>query len=240
MSQVSAPIRPIARHPLASLLVAVVLIAGTGGVIDAFVSADSDASQGCSSAEVAWRPVLKEALDASNEGRGALLVEWHAREAYDRVWVGAASLLGSSELAPPRMRFLAGFEQKPSALAAMWVGPDEEGCRTIFITPGQRRALGKQEGNWRSRAAALTRTLHETAHYFQSDDMLYDLERRELGASRWATAHGPEILGTGTQDGSAKFVQWRDRDQFGANYGGDPQTFGWPGLDPRTFFLHAP
>jgi hypothetical protein len=225
----SAPGGRLLRHPFtSSLLLAVVLIA-------AFASAQSEASAACASKPLAWGPILKQSFEAPDGYRRDLLEEWHAREAYDLAWERAAPLLGSAGRASPRMQFLTGVEQKPSPRAAMWVGPDEAGCRTIFITPGQRRALGKLEGNWRSRDAALTRTLHETAHYFQSDDMLYKLEARELGASKWANAHGPSILGTAKKDHPVEFAQWRDRDQFGANYAGDPRTFGWPGVDRDQF-----
>lgn len=219
------------RQFTSSLLLAVFLIA-------TFASARSEASVACASKQVAWGPILKRSFEASDANRGDLLDEWHAREAYDLAWARAAPLLGSAGRASPR-RFLTGVERKPSPRAAMWVGPDEAGCRTIFITPGQRRALGKLEGNWRSRDAALTRALHETAHYYQSDDMLYNLEGRELGASKWANAHGPSILGTGKKDHPVEFVQWRDRDQFGSYYAGDPQTFGWPGARYKTFATKA-
>lgn len=243
MPQEPQPTRPgssSARRPLRALLLSLTLLAGCGALFGAFATARSEASVACPADDPGWRPILKDAAFAEAGGRGDLLrgdmlEEWHARVAYDRVWRRVAPLLGSAGLAPPRMRFLSGSEQKPSERAAMWVGPDEAGCRTIFITPGQRRALGKQEGNWRSRAAALTRTLHETAHYFQSDEMLRDIQGRELGASRWASAQGPAVLGTAKRDRPVEFVAWRDRDQFGANYGGDPQTFGWPGLSQKLF-----
>lgn len=172
---------------------------------------------------------MKQDFAEYGANRRDLLEQWHAREAYDRVWARAAPLLGSAGTMPPRIRFPGEGAEKPNRRAVMWVGPDDAGCRTIFITSGQQRALGKQEGNWRSRAAAQTRSLHETAHYFQSDDVLYDLAGRELGASRWVSAHGPAILGTERKNRPVEFLPWRDRDQFGSNLGGDPQTFGWPG-----------
>jgi hypothetical protein len=111
----------------------------------------------------------------------------------------------------------------------MWVGPDEMGRRTIFVTPGQRRLLAKRGGGWRGHYAALTRALHETAHVFQSDVVLSDTSLREVGASGWAKAHGPAILGTAKRNAAVPLDAWRDRAQFGENWGGDPTIFGWPG-----------
>lgn len=197
------------RHPVTAVAAIALVAGGTGAVLD---------TVGGPRGQAALDPAAQERL---------------AREAYARLWVRTAPLLGASGMPAPRLRFVGPAEPKPTPGAAMWVGPDETGARTVFITPGQRRLLAKRGGNWRSHFAGLTRTLHETAHYFQSDAVLYDTVGREYGASRWAKAHGPALLGTRRRGRAAAFDAWRDRDQFGPNFGTDPTTLYWPGLGPR-------
>lgn len=222
-----------ARHPVTLLLCALVLFAGAGALIDSLRGPEGDATHGCFSPADDRMSSLREEITA-DRGNPPLLEEWRARRAYEHVWRHAAPLLGAGGTASPRMRFVGYHQAKPNPRAAMWVGPDEAGCRTIFIAPGQRRALGKVHGNIKSRDAALTRTLHETAHYFQSDAVLSDLFLREVGACAWARIHGPGLLHTRKASRRVVFNSWRDREQFGENYGRDPQSLGWPGLTYRV------
>jgi hypothetical protein len=159
---------------------------------------------------------------------GPTAEEARARVIYSRLWLRTAPLLGAAGRAAPRLRFVDASAPKPDPDAVMWVGPDESGHRTIFITPGQRRLLAKRGGDWRNHYAALTHALHETAHVFQTDEVLRDASLREQGACQWAKAHAPQILGTARRKAAVPYDAWRDRDQFGRNFGQDPTTFGWP------------
>lgn len=206
----------ILRHPAFAVVAIAFAVGSAGALLDTLDGPRGQAAPG---------PAAQERL---------------AREAYAGLWVRAAPLLGASGMPAPRLRFVGPADPKPTPRAAMWVGPDESGARTVFITPGQRRLLAKRGGNWRSHFAGLTRTLHETAHYFQSDEILYDDAAREYGASRWAKAHGPELLGTRRRGQALPFDQWRDRDQFGSNYGADPNTLVWPGLGSAAEPLTEP
>ncbi|MGE5858084.1 MAG: hypothetical protein ACM31K_06355 [Solirubrobacterales bacterium] len=156
---------------------------------------------------------------------------------YRRIWRRAAPLLGSAGQPPPRLRFVGPDAKRPGSETPTWTGPDKSNCRTIFIAPGARRLLARSDGDLRTRRrhrAALRWAIHETAHYFQSDDVLSSPSLREYGATEWEKAHSPMLLGTRKKRDPVPFNQWRDRDQFGANYGGNPQTFIWPTEAPRA------
>lgn len=113
----------------------------------------------------------------------------------------------------------------------MWMGPDANNCRTIFIAPGARRLLAR---SYRSRfdrshhRAAERWAIHETAHYFQSDEVLRNTSLREYGATQWEKAHSPVLIGTRKKATTPRFNRFRDREQFGPNYGGNPLTFTFP------------
>jgi hypothetical protein len=174
-----------------------------------------------------WHPKTNRSLaPAAQEAR--------ARVAYARLWTKAAPLLGAAGQPAPRLRFVAPSDPRSDPSMWMWVGPDEGGRRTIFITPGHRRLLAKRGGNWRSYYAGLTHALHETAHVFQSDEVLRDPVGRERLACQWTRAHAPTILGTARKRVRVSYDSWRDRGQFGMNFGGDPTSFGWPGWSTGT------
>ncbi len=148
---------------------------------------------------------------------------------YRRLWSHAAPLLGSEGQPPPRLRFVGADASRPGPNDATWTGPDAGNCRTIFITPGVRRLLadvGDSRQERRHHRVALRWTLHETAHYYQSDAVLANKSLREYGATGWEKAHSPAIVGKGKAP--LPFNQWRDHDQFGSNFGGNPRTFLWP------------
>jgi hypothetical protein len=170
----------------------------------------------------------------ANRSGGPAAEEARARVAYGRLWTKAAPLLGAAGRPAPRLRFLDYSDPRPDSSTWMWVGPDEGGRRTIYVTPGHRRLLAKRGGNWRSYYAGLTHALHETVHVFQSDEVLQDLVRREQGACQWTKAHAPTILGTARKRVPVRYDSWRDRGQFGMNLGGDPTSFGWPGWSTGT------
>lgn len=154
------------------------------------------------------------------------------RRDYLSVWTRAAPHFGSAGEPPPRLAFVESSTPKPRPRAEMWVGPDESNCRMIFITPSAQRMLASSEGGDRDRRrhrVAERWSLHETAHFFQSDEVLFNDSLREYGATQWEKAHSRRILGTRKRKAYARYNRWRDRDQFGTNYGGNPVTFTWPG-----------
>lgn len=214
------------RHPALSVLVAVLVIAGGGALIDTLTGPPASAESVCN--EPVRPPRGQQQQDATFE--------------YRRLWRRAASILGSAGQPPPRLRFVGPEAPGQAHGDVMWVGPDRAGCRTIFIAPGARGLLARTDGDRNSarhHRAAQRWALHETAHYFQSDEVLLSRSLREYGATEWEKAHSAAIIGTRKQKAPVAFNQWRDRDQFGSNYGGNPQTFGWPtgetGAAPRRF-----
>jgi hypothetical protein len=216
----------VLRHPALSILAAVVVIGGAGALIDTLGGPSATGESACSGPVRA--PRGEQQRDATLE--------------YRRLWLRAAPLLGSAGQPPPRLRFVGPQAPGQRPGEVMWVGPDRTSCRTIFIAPGARRLLARAQGDRRTRRhhrAAQRWVLHETAHYFQSDAVLGNVSLREFGATEWEKAHSPAIIGTGKQKVPVPFNQWRDRDQFGSNYGGNPRTFGWPVADlaagPRPF-----
>jgi hypothetical protein len=151
---------------------------------------------------------------------------------YLEIWTRASRFLGSYGKPAPRLRFLGAGAPRPGPNEPMWVGPDEDGCRTIFITTGARRLLARSKGDRaqrRQHRVAERWLVHETAHYFQSDEVLRDTALREYGATQWEKAHSRVLLGTRKRKVHARYNRWRDREQFGPNYGGNPLTFRWPG-----------
>jgi hypothetical protein len=70
--------------------------------------------------------------------------------------------------------------------------------------------------------------LHEMAHVFQSDEVLYDVALRETAPPRGPGPTPPSILGAASRN-PPRFKWWRDRGRFGSNYGANPLTFGCPG-----------
>jgi hypothetical protein len=160
--------------------------------------------------------------------RGPVVEEALARATYQRIWLRAAPSFGAAGQPAPALKFTEGSESAvPRPGTPMWVGPDMIGRRTIFISPGLRRLLAKRGGSRRRYYPALALALHETAHVFQADEILWDEQLREYGAWLWANAHAPLILGTKSAK-ARRFNWWRDLGQFGSNFGGNPLTFGWP------------
>lgn len=155
---------------------------------------------------------------------------------YRRLWRRAAPLLGSEGQPHPRLRFVGQAAPRPGSDALMWTGPDENGCRAIFIPPGARALLarvGKSKREQRLHRAAERWTVHETVHIFQSNQVLSIRSLREFGATAWEKSHARQVLGKRKGRPPPPFNQWRDRDQFGPNYGGNPLTFVWPpNLEP--------
>lgn len=150
---------------------------------------------------------------------------------YLTLWTRSSRYLGSSGEPAPRLRFLDAAAPRPGPKEPMWVGPDEDGCRTIFITPGPRTLLAKSKGDRRARRlhrVAERWVIHEMAHYFQSDEVLRDTSLREFGATQWEKAHSRVLLGTRKHRVNARYNRWRDRDQFGPRFGQNPLTFRWP------------
>jgi hypothetical protein len=192
-----------------------VAIAAVGGLIDAASGASSSGPAPAQCTEPVRAPKGQQQLNATLE--------------YERLWNKVAPLLGSEGQPPPRLKFVG--PNARSAADVMWVGPDANNCRTIFIAPGARKLLGshgKTAGDRRHRRAADRWAVHETAHYFQSEEVLSSKSLREFGATAWEKAHSRALLGTRKGKTSPPFNQWRDRDQFGPNYGGNPRTFLWP------------
>ncbi len=214
-------VRSAVRHPVAIALAALVLIAGAGVAIDSFSGPSSSGSGPARCTEAVRPPKGQQQVNATLE--------------YQRLWQSAAPLLGSGGQPPPRLKFIGSDAARPGYGSVMWVGPDASNCRTIFIPPGPRKLLGnpgKTRRDRRHRRAADRWVLHETAHYFQSDAVLVSKSLREYGATGWEKAHSPAILGIRKGKAPPPFNQWRDHDQFGSNYGGDPQSFLWPTLAP--------
>ncbi|MGZ5320947.1 MAG: hypothetical protein ACXWFN_05775 [Solirubrobacterales bacterium] len=150
---------------------------------------------------------------------------------YLTLWTRSSRYLGSSGEPAPRLRYLDAAAPRPGPKEPMWVGPDEDGCRTIFITPGPRTLLAKSKGDRRARRlhrVAERWVIHEMAHYFQSDEVLRDTSLREFGATQWEKAHSRVLLGTRKHRVNARYNRWRDRDQFGPRFGQNPLTFRWP------------
>jgi hypothetical protein len=171
------------------------------------------------------------------QARGPAVEEAVARVTYRQLWVRAAPFLGAAGQPAPALKFTEGAESAvPRPGTPMWVGPDKSGRRTIFVSPGLRRLLARRGGNRSRYYPVLTLALHETAHVFQADEVIYDEALREYGASRWARAHAPSLLGPASRN-PPRFKWWRDRGQFGSNYGANPLTFGWPGGRPTRSIL---
>jgi hypothetical protein len=212
--------RPLLDHPVLSILVAVLAIGGAGALVDTLTGPSASGESVCN--EPVRAPRGQQQQDATL--------------AYSRLWKRAAPILGSAGQPPPRLRFVGPDAPRPGPGAVTWAGPDRAGCRTIFIAPGARRLLAQSAGSRsvrRHHRAAQRWVLHETAHYFQSDEVLATISLREYGATEWEKAHSPAIIGTHKPATPAPFNQWRDRDQFGSNYGGNPQTFVWPTQDVK-------
>lgn len=217
--------RLVSRHPVASTLGVVLAIGGVGALVDTLGGSAGAGAPLCGVSAGGGPGQGREQKDA---GRN-----------YLSVWTRAAPFLGSAGEPPPRLGFVDSATPKPRPRTAMWVGPDESNCRTIFITPGARSLLARSQGSPRERRhhrAAERWALHETAHYFQSDEVLFNPSLREYGATQWEKAHSRRILGTHKRKAYARYNQWRDREQFGSNYGGSPLTFVWPGapVDPAS------
>jgi hypothetical protein len=150
---------------------------------------------------------------------------------YLTLWTRASRYLGSSGEPAPRLRFLDAAAPRPGPREPMWVGPDEDGCRTIFITAGARTLLARSKGDKRARRlhrVAERWVIHEMAHYFQSDEVLRNTSLREFGATQWEKAHTRVLLGTRKHKVNARYNRWRDHDQFGPRFGQNPLTFRWP------------
>ena len=210
--------RLVFGHPVLAVLGALVVIGGLGVLNDSLSGPLAAGQPAC--VEPVRPPRGMQQQDATLD--------------YRRLWRGAAPLLGSAGQPYPRMRFVGEDATRPGPGEPTWVGPDVHDCRTIFIAPGARRLLARFTGTHRDlrfHRAAERWALHETAHYFQSDEVLRNVTLREFGATEWEKAHSPAIIGTHKPATPAPFNQWRDRDQFGSNYGGNPQSFGWPTLD---------
>lgn len=206
--------RRVLRHPALSILAALLVIGGIGALADTLVGPSSAGDPLC--AKAGRPPKGQQQQDASLE--------------YRRLWQGAAPLFGSAGQPPPRLRFVGPDAPRPTN-AAMWTGPDASNCRAIFIPPGARRLLAQSDGTLRARRhhrAAQRWALHETAHCYQWDAVLSNASLAEHGATDWEKAHSPALIGTRKKTFPPPFNQWRDRDQFGSNYGGNPQTFVWP------------
>lgn len=205
----------VSRHPALSILGAVLAIGGAGALVDTLTGPSGEGASLCGEAPDPLQ---------GRQQKGA------ARD-YLALWTRAAPFLGSAGEPPPRLRFIGQAAPRPGRNEPMWVGPDEGNCRTIFIAPGARDLLANPGGSRRARRlhrVAERWTIHETAHYFQSDEVLRNPTLREYGATQWEKAHTRKLLGTRKKKVNATFNQWRDRDQFGSNFGGDPLTFTWP------------
>lgn len=206
--------RRLARHPLALIAGAIILIGGTGALIDSLGGSSGEGAAVCGSAPAAT---------------GAQ--ERAARNDFLSIWTRASRFLGSAGQPPPRFEFVGEGEPKP-VRAPMWTGPDEDNCRAIFSAPGATRLLARSRGSRRAlrhHRAAERWTLHEMAHYFQADAVLGDTPLAEFGATQWEKAHSRQVLGTSKRKKQrARYNEWRDRKQFGPNFGGNPLTFTWP------------
>jgi hypothetical protein len=217
--------RLVFSHPVLAVLGVVVLIGLVGVVVDSLTGPSASGDSGCT--EPVRVPKGQQQLNATLE--------------YERLWDAAAPLLGSEGQPPPRLKFIGSDAARPSPNSVMWVGPDASNCRTIFIAPGARKVLGnpgKTRADRRRHRASDRWALHETAHYFQSDAVLSSTSLREFGATEWEKAHSREILGSRKGKSPPTFNRWRDREQFGTKYGGNPLTFLWPtGVEPQPGVL---
>lgn len=205
------------RHPLSLTFVALLVIAGAGALIDSLSGPVSSGSATAVCTEPVRTPKGQQQLNATLE--------------YEGLWESAAPLLGSEGQPAPRLKFIGSNAARPSPNSVMWVGPDAGSCRTIFIAPGARKLLGnpgKTPADRRRHRVSDRWALHETAHYFQSAAVISNVSLREFGATEWEKAHSPQILGTRKGRSPPPFNQWRDRVQFGSNYGANPRTFLWP------------
>jgi hypothetical protein len=218
--------RCVSRHPALSVLGAVLVIGGAGALADTLTGPTGEGAAPCGDAE------------RGTPGQAGGQQQRDAGLDYDSLWLRAAPLFGSAGQPSPRLRFVGQAAVKPGHRAALWVGPDESNCRTIFIAPGARRLLARSPGRTlrdrRLHRAAERWALHETAHYFQSDEVLSNIPLREYGATQWEKAHSRALLGTHRKRVLPRFNQWRDRDQFGSNYRGNPLTFTWPAPSPAV------
>jgi hypothetical protein len=212
-------VRTVMRHPVLSLLAAITVLAGVGAVIDSLSGPASSGAGSTECTEPVRQPKGQQQVDATLE--------------YRLLWRRAAPLLGSQGKPPPRLKFIGAAAAHPGPREAMWAGPDASNCRTIFIAPGARKLLGnpgKTSRDRRHHRAVQRWALHETAHYFQSAAVLSNASLREYGATEWEKAHSGELLGARKGKAPPPFNQWRDRDQFGPQYGGNPLTFLWPAV----------
>ncbi len=221
MSRIGEILPAVRRHPAMSVLAGALALGAIGALADTLAGPSATGQPACVEPVRVPRGVQQQ--DATLD--------------YRRLWRGAAPLLGSAGQPYPRLRFVGRDATGPGLREPTWMGPDAHGCRTIFIAPGARRLLARSTGTRRDlrfHRAAERWALHETAHYFQSDEVLRSVTLREFGATEWEKAHSPAIIGTHKPATPSPFNRWRDRDQFGSNYGGNPQTFVWPTADLRA------
>jgi len=135
-------------------------------------------------------------------------------------------LFGVEDVAPPLVHFLEVGEDRPRG-CTMFVGAGPDGIRTVYITPKSRLHIArtKDEHKWMGATRTARKALlHEWSHVYQ----LVPLgEESNLMASRFARAHSA-IFSPKRKGKPVPFKPYRDRGQFGANFGLDPQTIPWP------------
>lgn len=126
-----------------------------------------------------------------------------ARKTYNRTWRRVDKLYGRNGAPPPPAVFL--DKKTPRATSGvMWVGNTEDSGhldttkpRSVYITPGQRRVLGRSKKGYQGgRRAAQKRLLHEWQHMNQPEELINDPNPwlRERDASQFARRGARKML----------------------------------------------
>ncbi len=154
-----------------------------------------------------------------------------AESRYDSFWRECARYFGAQGMPPPPVLMLEPGASEVQGAAA-YVGPDPFGARQVSLSEEMVMMLAGVTRNQRASRADLGLArkvlLHEWTHFYQSDQVLMS-PGREHGAGDFAAAHAKAMLPPKGSRSKLIWNDWRDREQFGDNYGADPTALRWPG-----------